>query len=89
MVTTAIGNEIHTGKLLFAQMGSELVQPFTLCHMMYRGKYVATEQDILNLSFNGRIHFVKKQRGDCVRFHHSNWNVLRWAAWDLGVKGFT
>lgn len=74
---------------LYAQMERELVQPFTHGQMVYKGKYVATEQDILNLFFNGRIHFVEKQRGDGGRFHHSNWNVLRWAAWDLGLKGFT
>ena len=67
---------------LARRMEQELVWPMTHGQMMYKGKYVATEQDILNLFFNGRIHFVPKtkKRG----FYHSDWNWIRWALWDLG-----
>jgi hypothetical protein len=55
---------------------------------MYKGMYVATEQDILNLFFNGKIYHVKKHRLDGGRFHHSKWNFWIWVAWYFGLEAF-
>ena len=74
---------------LFAKMERELVYPFTHGQLLYKGKYVATEQDMLNLFFNGKIHYVKKKRLDGGKFHHSDWNFMRWVFWDLGLRSLT
>ena len=67
---------------LLAQLEREVVRDvFASGRLFYKGMYVATEQDALNLFFNGRIHFVSKRRPDGGRFHHSNWNLYIWIAW--------
>ena len=73
---------------LFARMEREIVHTMTQGRMFYKGMYVATEQDIMNLFFDGKIHFVKKRRPNGGRFHHSNWNFWIWVAWDVGLEAF-
>ena len=70
---------------LFERMERELVYPFTHGQLLYKGKYVATEQDLLNLFFNGQIHYVKRPS----RFFHGSWNALRWFGLDMGFKALT
>ena len=45
---------LKPSRAMFERMEKELVEPFTRGEMVYKGKYVATEQDLLNLFFNGR-----------------------------------
>jgi hypothetical protein len=70
---------------LFRRLEAELVHPFTHGQLVYKGRYVATEQDLLNLFFDGRMHYVSKHRRD-GRFFHTKATRWLWLAWEWGLR---
>jgi hypothetical protein len=71
---------------LFAKLEDEIVHPFIQGNMTYAGKDVTTEQDLMNLYFKDRIHYLDCKYKTDNRLVHSKKNVARWAEWNFRSK---